>query len=142
MNILSKSRLKVLSRAAVAAAAFGLALTSLADSAVPETRGKATIDFPFVAGSTPCPAGTYDFEADGTRITLRSTDSTGPTVVMLILTRLERHDTDRGPEFVFDRVGDQMKLSEIWPSQEEGYLVLMSPEAHGHRVVGGSNPHK
>ena len=30
-----------------------------------------------------------------------------------------------------------MKLSEIWPSKEGGYLVLVLPEAHEHRVVGG-----
>ena len=104
--------------------------------------GKATIDFPFVAGSTQCSAGSYSFESDGAKITLRSTESKGPTVIMLILTRLGRHDKDKGPEFVFDKVGDQLKLSEIWPSKQDGYLVLMSPEVHGHRVVGGSNPHK
>jgi hypothetical protein len=142
MNILSPCRLSILSRAAVAAAAFGLALTGLADSAVPEVRGKATIDFPFVAGSTDCPAGTYDFESDGTKIALKSTDSKGPTVILLVLTRLGRHDKDKGPEFVFDKLGNQMKLSEVWPSNQDGYLVLMTPEAHGHRVVGGSNPHK
>ena len=142
MNILSRGHLKIASRAAIVAAALGLALASLADTAPPQARGKATIDFPFVAGSTQCPAGSYSFESDGTKITLRSSDPKGSTVIMLILTRLGRHDKDKGPEFVFDKVGDQMKLSEIWPSKQDGYLVLMSPEAHGHRVVGGSNPHK
>lgn len=142
MNIPSKGRLKILSCTVVVAAAFGLALASLADSALPQAKGKATIDFPFVAGSTQCPAGSYDFESDGTKVTLRSTAPKGPDVFMLILTRLGRHDKDHGPEFVFDKVGDQMKLSEIWPSAQDGYLVLASPEAHEHRVVGGSNPHK
>ena len=60
---------------------------------------------------------------------------------MLVVTRLGRHDKDKGAELVFVKVGDQMKLSEIWPSEQDGYLVLVSPEAHGHRVVGGSSPH-
>jgi hypothetical protein len=142
MNNPSRSRLKFTSRAAIVASAFGLALASLADTPVTQTRGKATIAFPFVASSTQCPAGSYDFESDGTKVTLRSTDPKGTTVVMLVVTRLGRHDKDKGAEFVFDKVGDQMKLSEIWPSKQDGYLVLVSPEAHEHRVVGGSSPHE
>ena len=137
----SRRRLKITSRAAIVAAAFGLALASRADTPAPQYRGKATIAFPFVAASTQCPAGSYDFESDGIKVTLRSTDPKGTTVIMLVVTRLGRHDKDKGAELVFDKVGDQMKLSEIWPSEQDGYLVLVSPEAHGHRVVGGSSPH-
>jgi len=139
MNTLSALHLKTTSRAAVVAAAFLLAQTGLAGPAVVRARGKASIDFPFVAGGIQCPAGPYDFEYDGDKVTIRSTDPKGPTVLMLVLTRLGRHDKDKGPEFVFDRLGDQMKLSEIWTSAQDGYLVLMSPETHGHRVVAGSN---
>lgn len=126
---------------AAAAVVFGLAITAFAATAMAEVRGKATIDFPFVAGATPCAAGEYDFEVDGGKVTLRSTDAKGPAVVLLVLTRLGRHDRDRAPEFIFDKVGGQMKLSEIWPPKEDGYLLLLTSEAHTHRVVGGSNPH-
>lgn len=142
MNVLSKCHLKIPSRTAIVGTAFVLALASLANAALAQTRGKATIDFPFVAGSTQCPAGSYDFETNDKKVTLRSTDPKGPTVVMLVLTRLGRHDKDQVPEFVFDKVGDQLKLSEIWPPKEDGYLVLITPDGHKHRVVGGSNPHE
>ena len=142
MNEHSRFHPKFPARTWVIAAAFGFALAGLADAAVPQARGKANIDFPFVAGSTQCPAGSYDFESDGTKVTLRSTDPKGPSAILLILTRLGRHDKDKGAEFIFDKVGDQMKLSEIWPSEQDGFLVLVSPEAHEHRVVGGSSPRK
>jgi hypothetical protein len=138
MNILSRCRPKIPSRTSVTATVLGLALVSLAHTAVAQTRGKATIDFPFLAGSTQCPAGTYDFETDEKKVTLRSTDPKGPTVVMLVVTRLGRHDKDKVPEFVFDKVGDQLKLSEVWPPEQDGYLTLITPEYHQHRVVNGS----
>ena len=141
MNTHSESGPKVPSPAGIAAATMVLALASLSGSALAETRGKATIDFPFVAASTPCPAGTYEFEVEGSKVTLRSTDPKGPKVVLLVVTRLGRHDKDTVPEFVFDKVGDQARLSEIWPAKEDGFLVLITPEAHEHRVGGGSNPH-
>ncbi len=141
MNTLSALHLKITSRAAIVAASFLLAQASLAGSAVVKAQGKASIDVPFVAGGIQCPAGSYDFESDGDKVTIRSTDPKGPTVFMLILTRLGRHDNAHGPEFVFDNLGGQMKLSEIWLSAQDGYMVLMSPGTHGHRVVGGSNPH-
>ena len=142
MNVASKCHGKKLFRTGIVAASFVLALAGLADTRPSQFRGKATIDFPFVAGTTQCPAGSYDFESDGMKITLRSKDPKGPTVIMLIVTRLGRHDRDAEPEFIFDKVGDQLKLSEIWPAKEDGYLVLVTPEGHEHRVIGGSNQHK
>jgi hypothetical protein len=140
MNTLPARQLKVTSRAAVAAAAFLLAQAGLAVPPVVRARGKASIDFPFVARGIQCPAGSYDFESDGDKITLRSTDPKGPTVLMLVLTRLDRHEKDKAPEFVFDKLADRMNLSEIWLSAEDGYMVLMSPATRGSRVVDGSRP--
>ncbi|MFN7990001.1 MAG: hypothetical protein U0529_21190 [Thermoanaerobaculia bacterium] len=141
MNVPSTCRRELSLRVGIAAVALVLALAGLADPALAETRGTATISFPFVAGSTSCPAGSYTFDVDGTKVTLRSTEPKGPAVVLLVLTRLGRHDKDKEPEFVFDKVGNQMKLSEIWPPGEDGLLTLLTPEYHEHRVVGGSNPH-
>lgn len=141
MNVSSKSHPRFASRAGLGTAALALAMGSLANAALGETRGTATIHFPFLAGTTRCPAGSYDFEVDGTKVTLRSKDPKGPAVVLLVLTRLGRHDRDKGPEFVFDKVDEEMKISEIWPADEDGYLMLLTSGPHGHRVVGGSNAH-
>jgi len=141
MNVLSRHRTKSRALAGLVASAFLLAGVGRADSVPSQTRGTATIGFPFVAGSTQCPAGSYSFEAEGNKVTLRAVEPKGPTVILLVVTRLGRHDKDANPEFVFDKVGDQLKLSELWPSKQDGYLLLASTEPHEHRVVGGSNPH-
>jgi hypothetical protein len=142
MNIPSNRHLKIASRTAIVAAVLGLALPGLAETALPLARGKATVDFPFVAGSSQLPPGSYTFESDGTKVTFRSADPKGPTAMMLVVTRLGRHDRNKGPELVFDKVGGQMKLSQIWSSEQDGYLVLVSPEVRGHEVVGVANARK
>ena len=107
MNVLSRHRTKSRALAGLVASAFLLAGVGRADSVPSQTRGTATIGFPFVAGSTQCPAGSYSFEAEGNKVTLRAVEPKGPTVILLVVTRLGRHDKDANPEFVFDKVGDQ-----------------------------------
>lgn len=142
MNISSRNRPKLPSAARVATLALGLALASLPDSALAApSKGRAAIHFSFLAGTTQCPPGTYEFEVDGTKVTLRSTDPKGATAILLVITRLGRHDKDKDPEFVFDKRDEQLKLSEIWLPGQDGYLMLITAEDHAHRVVGGSNPH-
>ena len=142
--------------ASVTIATAGLVLAlAIPGTALAEPGGKVTTDFPFIAGSTQCPAGTYEFRIVGKAVWLRSTDPEGPTAVMLVATRLARHDEDEAPAIVraklgrsdkepqnvlvFDKVGDQLRLSEIWPAYEDGYLVLVTAEQHKHRTVGGSS---
>jgi len=98
------------------------------------------IDFPFVAGGKTLPAGKYTVE-------MPTTDSIsffgpGGKSVMIVLTRLGRHDTDTDLEVVFDKVGGKMLLSEVWFPNQDGYLLLATKEAHEHAVLGGSNPRK
>jgi hypothetical protein len=131
-----------LSLAGIAAAVVGLALVGLAATASAQSGGTVKIDFPFVAGPTQCPAGAYTFDTGGGRVTLRSTDPKGATAVMMVITRLGRHDKDVEPELVFDRVNKQLLLSEIWLPNQDGYLVLSTTGDHEHRVLGGSNPRK
>jgi hypothetical protein len=131
------------SLAGLAAVALGVVLlVGLAAPATAQVQGKAKIEFAFVAGATAFPAGAYEFEAGGGKVILRSNDPKGASAVLMVLTRLGRHDTDQGTELVFDKVSDKMVLSEIWIDGQDGYLVLNTPAEHGHRVVGGSNPHK
>jgi hypothetical protein len=94
------------------------------------------IGFPFKAGGKDFAAGKYSVDRpQAGAIAIRGA---GGSAVLLSLTRLAL--LDKGTEFklVFDVVGDQPLLSEIWFGGEDGYLVLSTKEAHKHTVVGGS----
>lgn len=101
----------------------------------------AEISFPFMAGKKAFPAGKYVVELPDPSVI--SISGPGGRATMVVLTRLGRHDKDTDCEFVFDKVGDQFLLSEVWfPGGDDGYLVLATKQAHEHAVVGGSNPKK
>jgi hypothetical protein len=108
------------------------------ESAPPVT---AQFEFPFVAGGKEMPAGTYTIEVPvGGPVMLRG--AAGSSGLMAIITTLGRHDKDHGSEFVFDKIDGTYMLSEIWPADEDGLLVLVTAKPHSHAVVGGSNPRK
>ncbi len=95
------------------------------------------ISFPFMAGDKSYPAGKYTIEIVEPEIITISGPSGRQTLE--VLTRLGRHDKDTDAELVFDKVGDQSLLSEVWPAGgADGYLVLATKGAHKHAVVGGS----
>lgn len=55
-----------------------------------------------------------------------------------VITRLARFDSKQisGSRLVFDTVGDQKFLSEVWPpGTEDGYLVYAHQGKHGHEIV-------
>lgn len=142
MKILSIRHLHLPSLSGITAAALGFVLIGLAATASAQPLGKANIDFAFVAGKTQCAAGAYDFDMSAGRLVLRSTDPKGESVMLLVITRLGRHDTDNDTELVFDKVKDKLVLSEVWFGTADGYLVASTPGDHEHRVLGGSKPHK
>jgi hypothetical protein len=101
----------------------------------------ADIGFPFVAGGKEMAAGKYSVEVTASgQVTLTAPDRT--RVLLPIVTMLGRHDRDADPEFVFDRVGGKLTLSEVWMPGRDGCLVLITKESHDHVVLGGSNPRK
>ena len=142
MKIPSIRHLHIPLLSALTAAALGFLLIGLAATASAQTRGAAKIDFPFVAGAKQLAAGAYEFAVDNGKVVLRSNDSKGAMVAMIVITRLGRHDNDTDTELVFDKVNDKFVLSEIWLGNEDGYLVASTPGNHEHRVLGGSKPHK
>ena len=122
--------------------ALAIALVGVAATASAQTVSKANFDFPFFVGAKECPAGAYTVQIEAGKVMLRSADPKGASAVSLVITRLGRHDKDTDAEFVFDKVANKVLLSEVWLPNEDGYLILSTPGAHEHRVVGGSNPHK
>jgi hypothetical protein len=141
-QLLNSQAVRSAARVGSVAAALVVACVVTATPAQAQSRAKVTIDFAFVAGGTTLQAGAYEIEASQDRVLLRSTSGKVSQIAMTVITRLGRHDNDTDPELIFDKVGDQLRLSEVWFPDLDGYLVLNTPVDHEHRVLGGSRPHK
>jgi hypothetical protein len=119
---------------AIVAAATGVA--------VAQAIVQVDIGFAFVAGNQTMPAGKYTVEIGSVGTTRLVTFKGAKTAVLPVITRLGRHDNDKDPEIVFDKVDGKLLLSEVWLAGEDGYLLTSTKIEHGHFVVGGSHPSK
>jgi hypothetical protein len=127
-------------RAFVTIAALVVALVAGGATATAQTSVTAEVTFAFVAAGKDMPAGKYTFEVPATGpVTVRGP---GGSVVMPVITMLGRHDRDRDPELVFDKIGGKFILSEVWIPDKDGVLLYGTKEIHDHAVLGGSNPRK
>ena len=127
--------------AGFATAVLITSIVALATPSSPQSLAQANIDFSFVAAGKEFPAGMYDLRVSSDKIVLQK-HLGGDQVMMPVITRLGRHDTDNGVELIFDKVDGRLCLSEVWVGTSDGYLVLNTPTDHEHRVLGGSKPHK
>ena len=128
-------------RASVAVAALVAAFVLGGAIAQAQQVVTAEIGFAFTAGGKEFAAGKYTFEVTPAGpVVVRGPG--GTSVLMPVITTLGRHDLDKDPEFVFDKIDGKMFLSEIWAPGKDGMLVLATSGPHAHAVVGGSNPRK
>ena len=123
-------------------AAVGIAVLALSLSAFAQSGGReivTQVPFEFSAGEKTFPAGTYKFvhrPGGMPELQIRSEDGkTGATLGPV--TRLARQHTGDAPEasLVFDTVGTQRFLSEVWLPAQDGFLVRTTKESHEHAVV-------
>jgi hypothetical protein len=121
-----KCRVLILVAALVASSVLACAQTVSVD-----------IGFPFTAGGKDFAAGKYTLEINPTGPVISLRGTAGATI-LAAFTFLGRHDNDPDLELVFDKVGGKLGLSEIWYPGRDGYLVLMTKEAHEHVVVRSS----
>jgi hypothetical protein len=91
-----------------------------------------------MAGKTTFPAGKYRIGSDEQgNITI--TPERGAAVAVESITRLaapEKPMTDA--RLVFDNVGGQRYLSEVWLPDEDGYLLRDTRQKHTHETVKGA----
>jgi len=110
-------------------------LTSLAYG---QTTLKANIPFAFSAAGKVLPAGQYDVvTAPGAApIRVRSADGKD-AVIVTIVTRLagSMHTTPKDAHLIFDKVGENYFLSEVWIPGVDGYLLNSTAQQHEHRVI-------
>ena len=95
------------------------------------------IPFQFTANNKTMMPGKYEITVtDQTVISL--TPEKGPAVFVPTITRLaQRAKPITEAEVVFDKLGDQYRLSELWVPSEDGYLVTDTKQPHQHHVIKG-----
>ncbi len=99
----------------------------------------ANIPFAFTVEKKTIPAGKYEFTPvnDSREMKIWAVDKKGEAVFAPIITRLASaiHTTPEDSHIVFDKVGDVLTLSEIWPLGEDGYLLHATKGKHEHHIV-------
>ena len=114
-------------------ASFGMAQSH-------SVRGK--IPFEFNAGGKVLSAGEYDFvyDASKTYLSVRGGDKKQSIFVPIVtLLAAATHTTPRDAHVVFDKIGNNYFLSEIWISGIDGIDLLSTKEKHSHEVVNIPN---
>jgi hypothetical protein len=137
-------------RILVVASCLALLAASLPVQAQDVDKGFAfKVTFDFTANGEVFKAGSYSIvpdakESNGLAIyelstdrRLLGTDGSQFRMDLQAITRLARQHMDDAPRasFVFDKVGGQHTLTEIWLPGQDGYLVDSTKAEHEHEVV-------
>jgi hypothetical protein len=133
----------------VVVTALALVFTVIAGAALMAQQvevGVFNVQFKFMADEKPFPPGEYSIqEAAGqpTSITLLPAVGKGAEVVVPVITRLAAPDVESVvPRLVFDVVGGQDYLSEVWLPGRDGLVTRVTKEAHKHEVLKGQRKSK
>lgn len=96
------------------------------------------VPFQFTANHKVMMPGKYEITVtDATVISV--TPQKGAATFVPTITRLARRGQPMTEtEIVFDKVGDQYTLSEVWLPTEDGYLVNDLKQPHQHHVLKGT----
>jgi hypothetical protein len=126
----------VKSRNLIAVSLVMLLGVTLAYGQLPAQRLK--IPFTFSAGGKMLPAGEYQFIHENQTIpwvTIRGTSDTSIVKVRVITLLARENQPEGNVRIVFDRVGQDHFLSEVWMPGNDGLLVGSTKESHQHEVV-------
>ena len=127
--------------ASVVVLSFALLAVSLSTHAqASDNVIAAKVAFAFHVGDKLYPAGSYQvtrrFELSK-ELMIRA-DKGGDSSPISVITRLaatKHGEHATSGNLVFDRVGDERFLSEVWLPGEDGYLVRGTAEEHQHDIV-------
>lgn len=134
MNGKSNSSASLWRRAALAVVALALMAVMPAFAADVVI---ANVPFAFKAGAKSLPAGEYEFVLhpnDEIVAVSSTTNPKGPSSMVGVLTMLAS-PTSGDARVVFDKVGGQYILSEVWQPEGEGILVQATKGRHEHHVL-------
>jgi hypothetical protein len=101
---------------------------------VPMVRAK--IPFSFSVAGNVVPAGQYEFTVGATGA-VNVTGEGKPPVLVAVITRVSGaiHTSPKDAHVVFDKVGSNYALSELWIPGSDGYILATTRAAHEHSVV-------
>jgi hypothetical protein len=113
-----------------------LFLFSMVTSSYAQTSLRASIPFAFKVGDKQLSSGEYQFiwTANTQSIRVVSDKDSG---IAIVLTRLAAgiHTTAKDAHVVFDKVGEQYWLAEMWIPGVDGFDLHNMTEKHEHRII-------
>lgn len=115
-------------------------LAGVASQAWAQDALTANIPFSFVVMNTTQPPGTYEFHVTDRdeAIEFNSRGQAGGIVgIVMRLGQPEMSNRTLAGRLVFDKVGDQRILSEVWLPGAVGFLVHAESATHTHETVSG-----
>ena len=100
----------------------------------------AEIGFPFTVGDKSFAAGSYRIELVNAKpaVLMIRPAAGGEDTRIPIITRLAQANRAKGEtevSLVFDTVGNEKFLSEVWLPAQDGFLVRGTSEEHEHSIV-------
>jgi hypothetical protein len=126
----------------IRALAFATLLT-MTITATSYGQGGVRVNIPiaFNVSGKVLPAGDYVFSPTADDRSVRVAGEKD-SAVALVLTRLAAgiHTTPGDSHIVFDKIGEDYFLSEIWIPGRDGFVLRATEENHTHRVLNAPNP--
>jgi hypothetical protein len=93
------------------------------------------VPFKFNVGKSILNAGRYQVTVSSDQATITLTPERGTATMAPAITRLAQHVVMSDAKLVFDKVGEQYALSEVWLPVEDGYLVHDTKVPHKHHIL-------
>jgi hypothetical protein len=95
------------------------------------------VGFSFFAAGKELSSGKYAIEVTPAGHVVLRAEKGGATADITPLKSLGRSDSIQEPKLVFDIVGAERFLSEVWLAGQDGYLVGSVSGPHEEQVLGG-----
>ncbi|MCZ2154075.1 MAG: hypothetical protein LC114_09285 [Bryobacterales bacterium] len=100
----------------------------------------ARVPFAFKVDTKTLPAGSYTFRVsqDSQTVSVTPEKNKGGEALAMILTYVAGHPfsgEEKDSHLVFDKVGNNYTLSEIWEPGFDGVVVAMTKGKHEHHVI-------
>jgi hypothetical protein len=120
-------------------AAVTVALLVIVGGSAAYAQDVATVNVPFKfnVGKSILNPGKYEVTVAADQRTITLTPEHGNATVTPAITRLAQQMVMSDAKLVFDKVGEQYALSEVWLPTEDGYLVHDTKAPHQHHILTG-----
>jgi hypothetical protein len=115
-----------------------LTLVLVAGFAFAQNAQKVSVPFKFTAGNSALPAGTYYFVAQAAASHVEVRDEGQKVIARIpVITRLGKTGgkLSTSARLVFDTIGEERYLSEVWLAGVDGFLVRATAEKHEHTMA-------